>query len=214
MFIVLLFSCKKQVKDTTIHENSNYKLTTENSPIKPTSENLENFLYNFGELNAENQVIIETNYGIITIELFNDVYLHRANFIYLVKQGYYDNMHFHRVINNFIIQGGKNKSYETTKKRSSIGYYDLPNEILGGYKHTRGMVSAAREWEDNPEKRSSAFEFFIVQSPKGAFHLNGEHTVFGHVIDGMAVVDAIAKVKTGENDWPMTDVIIKKMTLK
>lgn len=214
MFVLFILSCQKQAKDTTI--------TTVDQPIdlkkvekaKPTSANLEDFLYDYGEKNTENQAVIETNFGNIEIELFDDAYLHRANFVYLIKSGYYNKMEFHRVIKDFMIQGGKNKSYETTKRRADIGYYDIPSEISAGYKHTRGMLSAAREWDNNPTKKSSAFEFFIVQRTNGAPHLNGEHTVFGRVTTGMDVVDAISKVKTGENDWPIESVIIHQITLK
>lgn len=212
--VLVLFGCQKQAKDNSIPSNNQEKKNIENYETKPTPENLADFLYDYGEQHPENQVFIETNFGQITIELFSDVYLHRANFIYLVKNGYYDNMQFHRVISHFMIQGGKNRQYETTKKRAAIGYQELPAEINGGYKHTRGALSATREWENNPEKKSSAFEFFIVQNEKGTPHLNGEHTVFGRVVSGMDVVDAISKVKTGENDWPIEDVIIHQMTLK
>ena len=216
IFIVLmtLFACQKQVKDTPKKHNMVKQDDSKEQNIKPSPENLEDFLYDYCEQNTENQVVIETNFGNITIELFNETFLHRANFIYLIKQDYYENMEFHRVINHFMIQGGKNKNYETSKKRSAIGYYELPSEIIKGLKHERGMVSAAREWENNPNKKSSAFEFFIIQKYGGASHLNGEHTVFGRVTDGMNVVDAISKVPTGENNWPLTAVIIKKMTLK
>jgi peptidylprolyl isomerase len=214
LFILIFLSCQKQAKDTTIEIDVKPIIEQKSKIIKPTPETLENFLYDFGDLNQENQAVIETNFGNITLELFNDVYLHRANFIYLVKQGYYNDMQFHRVIKNFIIQGGRNRLYETTKRRANIGYQELPNEIITGYKHTRGMISAAREWENNPKKKSSAFEFFIVQSHQGAPHLNGEHTVFGRVIDGMDVIDAISRVKTAANDWPIEDVVIKRITFK
>jgi peptidyl-prolyl cis-trans isomerase A (cyclophilin A) len=212
ILVVLLtfLSCQKQAEDKP--NKSNRQPTSKSEKPKPTAENLEDFLYDYGDQNQENQVVIETNFGQITIELFNDTFLHRANFIYLVKQGYYDGMEFHRIINHFMVQGGKNKTYETTKRRTAIGYHELPAEIIKGLKHERGMLSAAREWENNPAKKSSPFEFFIVQ--KNAPHLNGEHTVFGQVTAGMEVVDAISKVPTGENNWPREPVIIKKMTLK
>ena len=77
----------------------------------------------------------------------------------------------------------------TNKKRHHIGDYLIPSEFEAGHKHVRGALSAAKYAEQNVSKASSPYEFYIVQSDRGAHHLDNEHTVFGRVIDGMDVVD-------------------------
>jgi peptidylprolyl isomerase len=84
-------------------------------------------------------------------------------------------------------------------------------EFRSNRKHKYGALAAAREWEKNPNKLSSPFEFYIVQNRKGAHHLNNEHTVFGEVISGFDTMDKIAKVKTDTKEWPLVDI---KMTVE
>jgi peptidylprolyl isomerase len=75
-------------------------------------------------------------------------------------------------------------------------------------------VAAARDWDNNPLKLSNSFEFYIVQNKQGAHHLDGEHTVFGQVIDGFSVIDKIAALKTGQDEWPIDDVFMEIEFLK
>jgi peptidyl-prolyl cis-trans isomerase B (cyclophilin B) len=118
-----------------------------------------------------------------------------------------------------------------------MGNYTLPAEFRSENFHKRGALSMAREYDDNPEKRSVPFEFFIVQGTKytdaelrgaeqtykldipeehkeiyrtqgGCPHLDGEHTVFGQVIEGFSVIDSIAAVKVDSGDWPINDITI------
>lgn len=179
--------------------------------VKLTHETLEDFLLAYGKKNPERFVTLETPHGVIELELYNNTPLHRAHFIYLIKNGYLNTTFFHRVVNDFIIQGGNSDRVETSKMRGKMGKYTLPSEI--NYKHHRGALAAAKEYRDNPDDRSSAFEFYIVQSPKGAHHLNPNYTVFGKVLSGMDVVDTIATLETDDGDWPLYNVFIKT-TLK
>ena len=146
----------------------------------------------------------------IDILLFEKTKFHRANFIYLTEKNYFDNTQFYRVINDFMIQGGNSDSKLVANKRNQLGKYLLPNDFDHGYKHFRGMVSMPSSLINNPHKMASPYEFFIVQSKKGAFHLDQDYTIFGKVIKGMNVVDKIASVNTDDYDWPINNVYINK----
>jgi peptidylprolyl isomerase len=183
-----------------------------NTPTYPllTNENVEAFLTQYGAENPETAIRIGTRFGDIDITLFEDTPLHRANFIYLVKRGYFDETFFSRVVPNFIIQGGNSDNFSTAKKRTNIGNtYQLPAEIVPGRNHTYGTVSGAKEYRENPDKKSHPFEFFIFLGPPSATgHLDGNYTIFGKVTDGMDVVEKISELPTDEGDWPLQNVYI------
>ncbi len=146
----------------------------------------------------ETIAVIHTTLGDITVKLYNDTPLHRDNFIKLVNEGWYEDSYFHRVINNFMIQGGHNKDGKVDPG------YTIENEILSNHSHKKGALAAARLGDQvNPEKRSSGCQFYIVQNQRGTPHLDGAYTVFGEVIMGLDVVDKIAVVKTGRGDVPV-----------
>ena len=177
---------------------------------KLTQENAVRFLTEYGKENPETNVKISTQHGDIIIALYEDTPIHRANFIYLVKRQVFDNSFFHRVVPNFIIQGGNSDTRLTTKKRYEIGKdYLLPAEI-NNRKHTYGSVSGAKEYRENPDKRTFPFEFFIFLGPQTSTgHLNGNYTIFGNVIQGMDVVEKIANLPTDiDGDWPAHNVFI------
>ncbi len=116
--------------------------------------------------NTNQRVKIETKYGDIVIRLYDETPLHRDNFVKLVKEGYYDGTLFHRVIKNFMIQGGDPQSKGAPADKllggGDLGY-TLPAEIRSGLYHKRGAVAAAREGDHiNPERKSSACQFYIV----------------------------------------------------
>jgi cyclophilin family peptidyl-prolyl cis-trans isomerase len=238
----------------------------------------------------ETKVKIETEFGTIRIKLYNETPLHRDNFIKLIKQGVYTDLLFHRVIQGFMIQGGdpqsKNAKLGDLLGKGDLGY-TIPAEINPGFFHRRGVLAAARQGDDiNPEKRSSASQFYILQGRKfrlgeldtlqrqmednrkkalfnarlkqiepelnklgaegkqdelnvkfnalkqeviaeaaklppltfseeqrkayttvgGYPSLDNNYTVFGEVIEGMDVVDAIARQETDRNNRPMKDI--------
>ncbi len=175
-----------------------------------TKDNLVEFFTQYGKDNPETLVRISTQHGDIDIRLYKDTPLHRANFIYLVKQKYFDDTFFHRVVPNFIIQGGNSDTPATNKKRRVIGKdYLLPAELDNGRVHTYGTVSGAKEYRENPDKQSAPFEFFIFLGPKSSTgHLNGNYTIFGRVVKGMDVVETIANLPTDDGDWPQSNVFI------
>lgn len=178
-----------------------------------TDKNAMDFFLVYEKENTENKVRITTDFGEIDILLFNKTKFHRANFIFLTKQKYFDGTQFYRVINNFVVQGGNSDDNKTSRKRNEIGRYLLPPDTKRGYKHDRGVISMPSSDIENPYKLASPFEFFIVQQPGGAHFLDGDYTIFGKVIKGMNVVDKIAAVKTDEADWPLQNVYIRKVEI-
>lgn len=125
--------------------------------------------------------IINTNKGTIEIKLFPE-YASKTvnNFVFLAKEGFYDGVTFHRVIEDFVIQGGD----PTGTGRGGPGY-KFEDEFSGNpLKHERGVISMA-----NAGPNTNGSQFFITHSPQP--HLNGKHTVFGKVINGLDVVDSI-----------------------
>lgn len=189
---------KKEVVD----ETDNAK----NDRFPIPQEELIPFLTKYGKENPETRVRIITNFGNIEVKLFKDTPLHRANFIMLVKKNYFNSTFFHRVAPGFVIQGGNSDNKITPRKRAEIGGYLIPSEFDAGHKHTYGAFSAAKYSEQNVSKASSPFEFFIVMNKNGTPHLNNDHTVFGHVTKGMDVAEKIAKVETGQSEWPRDNV--------
>jgi len=169
-------------------------------------EELIPFLKKYGKENTEDLILISTSFGDIKVKLFHNTPLHRANFIRLVKMGYFDTTFFHRVAKDFVIQGGNSDRVATTKVRNRVGSYLIPSEFHQQYQHNRGAFSAAKYSEQNVSKASSPFEFFIVQSKRGSHHLDNDHTVFGEVISGMNVVDKIAQIKVDDKEWPKENV--------
>ena len=178
-----------------------------------TTDNVIPFLNQYEKENKERFVRIITDYGNIDIELFNETPYHRANFIFLTKQKYFDGTVFHRVVKNFVIQGGNSETWEISRRRATIGSYLLPPDTKG-FKHHRGIVSMPSSDIDNPHQFASPYEFFIVVQKPGAYHLDGNYTAFGKVIAGMDVVDKINQVSTeGRDNWPTKDIKMKVIIL-
>jgi cyclophilin family peptidyl-prolyl cis-trans isomerase len=117
---------------------------------------------------------------------------------------------FHRVVKDFIIQGGNSDKVETARKRQAIGRYLLPPDTKKGYRHDRGTISMPSSEMDNPHKLASPFEFFIVVTRPGSYHLDPNYTPFGKVIQGMDVVDLISEQPVEQGDWPVQNIYILK----
>lgn len=242
-------------------------------------------------------VDMATTAGNVRLLIYGDTPLHRANFEKLVREGYYDGVLFHRVIDRFMIQTGdcnsRNAAPGELLGEGDVGYRIDAEFVYPKHFHKRGAVAAAREGDDtNPEKQSSGAQFYIVtglpftaaqldamdsrrvrqqemelfdrlrrerrdelmalrrnrdsagvqalletlsqrahaqtlahpdtltaeqrdayMTVGGTPHLDGSYTVFGEVVEGMEVVDAIQRVKTDANDRPIEDVRILKMTV-
>ena len=201
----------------SLKEQVNFELKTDqiaqNAEKLPvlTPDNVVELLTEFGKQHPQNKVRIKTRFGEISIELFDETPLHRANFVYLTQQDYFTETFFHRIVPNFIIQGGNSDLRSTPKKRKSIGpNYLLPAEINPNRIHTYGTISGAKEYRENPDKLSAPYEFFIFCGPDiSGRHLNGNYTIFGQVTQGMDVVETIANLPADEGEWPKSNVYIE-----
>ena len=247
----------------------------------------------------ETTVIMHTSLGDVTLKLYNETPLHRDNFIKLVKKGTYNGLLFHRVIKDFMVQGGDVTSKDAPMNKSlgagDLGYTVPAEFVYPKYFHKKGALCAARTGDEvNPERASSASQFYIVTGKKytegelkqmekqlenrlkqsifarlqtenkakimqlyrngekeelailrdtlvgkteleaekrkeeaclpaelreayrsvgGVPFLDNQYTVYGEVIDGIEVVDAIQKVKTNKQDRPLENIVIKSMEL-
>lgn len=208
-------------KDLSTPTNISEESTTETSEIvnsesiqdsknieKITNENVIEFLLQYGKEHPETKIKFTTPHGIIEMELFKDTPLHRANYIHLVKRGYFNSTYFYRVVPNFIIQAGTSDNSKTQEDRAAIGNkYRIPNEIK--YPHRYGSLSGAKYYRDNDDNKTEPFEFFIFLGPTSSTkHLNGNYTVFGKVTKGMDVVKAIANTPKDDKEWPLQNVTI------
>lgn len=157
-------------------------------------------------------VEMTTTLGEMKIKLYNATPKHRDNFVKLTDEGFFDGIRFHRVIEGFMIQGGDplSKDDENREQWGTGGPgYTIAAEFVPELHHCKGAVAAARMGDlANPRRASSGSQFYIVQNEDGCRHLDGEYTVFGQVIEGLEVIDAIAAVQTDPYDRPLTAVEI------
>ena len=151
--------------------------------------------------------VMNTNMGKIEIELFADKTPKTVeNFVGLAEKGYYNGIIFHRVISDFMIQGGDPTS--TGRGGNSLWGTPFADEIVPSLKHEEpGVLSMANA---GPNTNGSQFFITVVPTP----WLDGKHTVFGKVINGMNVVYDIAKVKTAAGDKPVNDVLMETVTIE
>ncbi|MEM7373254.1 MAG: peptidylprolyl isomerase [Bacteroidota bacterium] len=164
-------------------------------------------------------VILSTSYGDMYIVLFDETPKHKENFLKLAKEGFYDGTTFHRVIKNFMIQGGDPNSKEGGEA-GKIGQggpgYTIDAEFVSKYKHNKGALAAARQGDQvNPKRASSGSQFYLVHSPNGCKHLNGSYTVFGQVVKGLDLIDEVAKAKVDKRKGNVPEESIRvNMTVK
>ena len=252
------------------------------------------------ENRTEEVAVISTKFGEMIVRLYDATPEHKANFLKLAKEGFYDSTTFHRIIEGFMVQGGDPNSKDDNLRNDGQGGpgYTLPAEIVRGYIHKKGALAAARMGNDtNPDMRSSGSQFYIVHgrqrterdvdqllaqannnieqglistyvgSPEntevkqridqaimngntgivseiiteikplatkdfeklvytpqqrevymtqgGVPYLDGSYTVFGEVVQGLAVVDSIVQVKKSYADRPLEDIpmIVRVQTM-
>jgi len=172
-----------------------------------TNEEKENNMMTKIKKDTITVAIIKTNMGKIEIELFaNKAVKTVKNFVGLANKGYYNGIIFHRVINDFMIQGGDPTG--TGMGGESFWGEPFEDEVNTGLKHSSdGILSMA-----NSGPNTNGSQFFITL--KATSWLDGKHTVFGKVIKGIDVVKAIGKVKTGKGDKPLTNVVMEKVTIE
>ncbi len=163
----------------------------------------------------EGYVLMKTNYGDIKIKLYLDESpITAGNFKKLVQEGFYDGIRFHRVMDGFMIQGGDPYSKDLDKKAiwGTGGSNTIQDEYIEGLSNLRGTLAMANR---GPNTGSSQFFINLVDNTYLDWDkapASSKHPVFGEVIEGMDVVDAIAKVQTEAGDRPVQDVLIEKAT--
>ena len=155
-------------------------------------------------------VVIEMdNGGIIRIEVDEKAApITAANFLKLVKEGFYDGLTFHRVISGFMVQGGDPTGTGTGGSKDTIKGEFASNGYNNPLKHTRGVISMARTMDPN----SASSQFFIMHAD--APHLDGQYAAFGKVVEGMGVIDQIAASRTDFRDKPVTPVVRKRVYIE
>ena len=142
------------------------------------------------------------------VELYPDTATNTVNnFISLINKGFYNGLIFHRVIQDFMIQGGDPKGTGMGGPGYNIKGEFVRNGFRNSLKHTRGVISMARSSMPN----TAGSQFFIMH--KDAPNLDGQYSAFGKVIEGMEVIDKIAAVPVDYNDKPLNDVVIKTVTV-
>ncbi len=250
VWLLLAVACNSPSEDpATVNREPDQKATIEEGEAAPpdkkkiTSENARAFLKKYARKHPEDEVLISTSFGDIRIRLYKNTPLHRANFLYLTRQGYFDGTWFYRVSEGHVIQAGNTDSQQTINSRNAIGDFLVPSEIVANNYHKSGAVAAARSYSSNPQKNSDPFEFYIVlgnaysraelkllaekhdldlsqeqlefyNNRPGAPHLDGQHTVFGEVISGMDVVEEISRVRVDEGEWPLHNIPIEVQVLE
>lgn len=205
--LVFLFGSKKEV--------DNLSNLTSTSSVATTSEVLLNLKSNQTmETDQVNNpvVTLNTSLGAIEIELFADNTPNTvANFIKLAESGFYDGTLFHRVIPDFMIQGGDPLTKSDPANWSIHGTggpgYKFSDEIKPNNRNSVGTISMA-----NAGPNTNGSQFFINVADNN--FLDTKHTVFGKVIKGMEIVEKIVNVKTNENDHPLEDVKIEKVEVR
>jgi cyclophilin family peptidyl-prolyl cis-trans isomerase len=159
-----------------------------------------------GPVSAEGRLaaVFETSMGTFKAELFTDLApLTAGNFVELAEKGFYDGLIFHRVIDRFMIQGG-----DPTGTGSGGPGYAIPDEFGEGLKHDKpGLLSMANIGRPN----TGGSQFFVTLVPTP--WLDGKHAIFGAVVEGMDVVEAIGKTRTDPSSRPVTDIVMKSVTI-
>lgn len=157
---------------------------------------------------GEEIAVIKTNHGDIKLRFFPEVAPKAVeNFKTHAKDGYYDGVTFHRVMNDFMIQGGDPDG--SGRGGESIWGKAFEDEFHPDYENIRGALSMA-----NAGPNTNGSQFFIVQLEDGTPWLNGKHTVFGQVLEGMDVVDKIAAVKVDGASKPLDPVVMEKVEIE
>ena len=184
--------------EATIETTEEIEMTYDKTYSAPPSMNINE--------NGNYSAVIETSLGSIEIELFTDIApITVNNFVNLSKDGYYDNVIFHRVIKGFMIQGGDPSGTGHGEMGKYPGY-EFQDELNNPMQYEKGIVAMANR---GPNTNGSQFFIMHVDYP-----LPYDYTIFGKVSNGIDVVDAIANVQTGDMDKPVDDVVINSVDIK
>jgi len=220
LFCLLALSACKTKTDFTSGESGASAQSTPSTPtynypadrVTPTLDDINMTKYDdisafvYCEEATDYVMIDVKGYGKILIRLYPDVAPATVeNFKNLVSEGFYDGLIFHRVIEDFMIQGGDPLGTGTGgSDKNIVGEFDS-NGFENNLPHVAGVVSMARAKDPN----SASSQFFICH--KTSEHLDGDYAAFGFVVYGQNVVNKIAKVQTDSNDKPLADVVINSI---
>ncbi len=201
--LLILTGCTQGNKTTyysTSEQTSGSAVTNQTPMTPPTKEDL---------TKEYSGAILKTNYGNIEVAFYSESPMTVNNFLNLAKDGFYNGTIFHRVIPNFMIQGGDPNSKNADRSTHGMGGpgYQFSDEF-NDHKLVRGSLAMANSGPD-----TNGSQFFIVTAKETPW-LDGKHTNFGYVVKGMEVVDKIEKVKTDANDHPEEDIKIESIELK
>lgn len=173
---------------------------------------------NFEKTNMDNPIVtLKTTMGDIVLELFMDkTPITASNFLKLAEEGFYDGTKFHRIIDDFMIQGGdpNSKGSDTNLYGRGGPGYTIEDEFVSGLSNLRGTISMANIGQPN----SGGSQFFINFTNNIGLDFDkqpeaSKHPVFGSVVEGMDVVDAIAEARVGERDIPLTPIVIMEVLI-
>jgi len=151
---------------------------------------------------------IKTEKGEVLIWLYDETPHHKESFIKLANAGYWDTLSFNRVIKDFVAQGG----CPDTPAGFADSPYLLEPEFIDSIKHVYGSFAAGRD--DNPQMLSAGCQFYIVQNKDGLARLDNKYTIYGHVFQGMDVIDAIVSVPTDSIDEPLSKIMLDVNVIK
>ena len=194
----VLMGCGNNKSNTAKTDESAPKSESTNTESESTKENK----------NLPISTITVEGYGVMNVELYPEIAPNTVNnFISLANKGFYNNLKFHRIIKDFMIQGGDPKGNGTGGPGYSIEGEFTSNGFANSLKHTKGVISMARAQDPN----SAGSQFFIMSGDSP--NLNGEYAAFGKVISGIDVLDKIQSVEISSNDAPKKDVIITSITV-
>jgi cyclophilin family peptidyl-prolyl cis-trans isomerase len=214
LFIFVLSGCTsnaEQVKGVSVKEQAEEAPVKEQNISNQMSIRKQRTLADQIDLAAEySQAIIKTNLGDIKVKFYTkDSPVTVNNFLNLSKSGFYDDTKFHRVIKDFMIQGGDPNSKDNDWSNDGTGGPDYRfADEFNSHKLVKGSLAMANSGAD-----SNGSQFFIVTAAATPW-LNGKHTNFGEVIEGMDVVEKIEAAKVNQNDHPLDDVAIKNIELE
>jgi peptidylprolyl isomerase len=184
--------------------------------VEPYEKASENPMIETKNVNPTAEVV--TSHGTFIIELYLDkTPVTAGNFTKLAREGFYNDTKFHRIIPNFMIQGGDPLSRESDASRYGTGGpgYTIEDEFVTGLSNVRGTISMANT--GTPNSGGSQFFINLVDNVYLDFDKPPEtsrHPVFGRVVEGMEVLDKIAQVKRGANDVPVSPVVVERITIK
>ena len=184
--------------EATIETTEEIEMTYDKTYSAPPAMNINE--------NGNYSAVIETSLGSIEIELFTDIApITVNNFVNLSKDGYYDNVIFHRVIKGFMIQGGDPSGTGHGEMGKYPGY-EFQDELNNPMQYEKGIVAMA-----NRGPNTNGSQFFIMHAD---YPLPYQYTIFGKVTDGFDVIDTIASVETDTADKPLDDIVINSIVIK